>query len=119
MLDGLFKNKYFVETIALFKEMEEKNMDCNIMIYNILIDCMCNVGEVMIAREFFYSLATKGLQPDVWTYSIMIKELCKEGLIDEASELLEKMERNGCSPHDCTFNTIIQGLLQHNETSRQ
>ena len=59
--------------------MEDKNLDRNFVIYSILIDCMCNVGEVMAARELFYSLATKGFQPDVWTYNIMIKGLCKKG----------------------------------------
>jgi pentatricopeptide repeat protein len=78
---------------------------------------MYNVGKLMIGRELFNTLPTKGLQANVRTYNIMIKGLCKEGLLIEAMELFEKMEENGCSPNDFTYNTIIQGFLQHNETS--
>ena len=76
----------------MFQEMEDKKLDHNILFYNILIDSMCNVEELKIAREIFNSLLAKGLQPNVRTYNIMIKGFCKEGLIDEASELLEKMD---------------------------
>jgi pentatricopeptide repeat protein len=72
--------------------MEDKKLDLNIMIYNILIDGMCHVGKLTTATELFNSLPTKGFQVDVWTYTIMIKGLCKERLLNEARELFEKME---------------------------
>ena len=80
--------------------MEDKKLDHNIVIYNILIDGLCNAGKLIAARELFYSLPTKGLKPHVWTYNIMIKGFCKEGLIDEVSELLEKMDGNHFSLDD-------------------
>ena len=105
--------------MALFREIEEKKSDHNIVYYNILIDGFCNVGELTIAREIFSSgLLAKGLQPNVRTYNIMIKGFCKNELVDEAGELLEEMDSNGCSPDHRTYNTLIQGLLQHGETSK-
>ncbi|XP_050263858.1 pentatricopeptide repeat-containing protein At1g64100-like [Quercus robur] len=104
--------------MALFLEMEDKRLDCDIVIYSILIDGFCNTGELTIAREIFSGLLVKGLHLDVWTYTIMIKGFCKNGLVDEASELLEKMDGNGCSPNEHTYNTIIHGFLQHRETSK-
>ncbi|GLT72723.1 hypothetical protein SLA2020_446310 [Shorea laevis] len=38
LLDGLFKNLHFPEAMTLFQEMEDKRLDLNIVIYNILID---------------------------------------------------------------------------------
>ena len=92
--------------MALFQGMEDKRLDCDIVIDNILIDGFCNVGELTTAREIFSSLFAKGLQPNVQTYNIMIKGFCKNGLVDEANELLEKMDSNG-SPNERTYNTII------------
>ena len=102
----------------MFLEMEDKRLDCDIVIYSILIDGFCNVGELTTAREIFSGHPAEGLHPDVWTYTIMIKGFCKNGLVDEASELLEKMDGNGCSPNEHTYNTIIHGFLQHRETSK-
>ena len=69
----------------MFQEMEEKKLEQDIVFYNILIDSMCNAGELTTAREIFSSLLAKGLQPNVQTYTIMIKGFCKKGLIVEAS----------------------------------
>ena len=102
----------------MFLEMEDKTLCNDIVIYSILIDGLCNVKNLKVARELFYSLFAKGLQPNVRTYTIMLKGLCKEGLLEEASEIFEKMDGSSCSPDDCTYNTIIQGLLQHNEMSK-
>jgi pentatricopeptide repeat protein len=103
--------------MTLLHEMEDKKLDLNIVIYNILIDGMCNARKITTARELFNTLPTKGLQANVWTYNIMIKGLCKEGLLIETRKLFEKIEENSCSPDHFTYNTIIQGFLQHNETS--
>ena len=78
----------------MFLEMEDKTLCNDIVIYSILIDGLCNVGNLTVARELFYSLPTKGL--------------CKEGLLEKASEIFEKMDGSGCSPNDHTYNTIIQ-----------
>ena len=85
LLDGIFKKRRIIEGMALFWEMEDKRLDCYIVIYSILIDGFCNVGELMTAREIFSGLPTKGLKPNVWTYTIMNKGFCKNGLVDEAS----------------------------------
>jgi pentatricopeptide repeat protein len=58
--------------------MEDKKLDLNIVIYNILIDGTFHVGKLSTTRELFNSLPTKGFQDDVWTYTIMIKGLCEE-----------------------------------------
>ena len=64
LLDGLFKNKNFAEAMALFQEMEDNKLHHNTVIYNVLIDGLCNAEEITIARKIFYCLPTKGLQYD-------------------------------------------------------
>lgn len=95
LLDGLFKNKHFAKSMALFQELKDKKLDHDIAIFNILIMGLCNNGKLSIVRELFYGHASKGLQPNVPTYNIVVKGLCKEGLIDEVGDLLEKMDENG------------------------
>ena len=51
----------------MFLELEDKTLGNNIVIYNILIDGLCNVGNLKVARKLFYSLPMKGLQPNVQT----------------------------------------------------
>ena len=75
LLDGLGKNLQLPKAIALFQVIEDKKLDLNIMIYNILIDDTWYVGKLTTVRELFNSLPTKGFQVDVWTYTIMIKGL--------------------------------------------
>jgi len=51
LLYDLCKNLHFLEAMALFHEMEDKKLDLKIVIYNILIDGMCNAGKITTARE--------------------------------------------------------------------
>jgi pentatricopeptide repeat protein len=45
--------------------MEDRKLELNIIVYNFLIDGMCNVGKITAAGELFNTLPTKGLQPSV------------------------------------------------------
>jgi pentatricopeptide repeat protein len=47
--------------MILFQEMEDRKVHLNIVIYNILIDGLCNAEKFATARELFNSLPTKGL----------------------------------------------------------
>jgi pentatricopeptide repeat protein len=67
LLYGLCKNLHFQEAMALFYEIEDKKLDLDIVIYNILIHAMCNVGKLKTVRELFNTLPTKGLQANVLT----------------------------------------------------
>ena len=61
LLDGFCKNKKIGDAMALFQDMEDKMLGNDIVIYNILIDGLGNVGKLIAARELFYSLPAKGL----------------------------------------------------------
>jgi hypothetical protein len=79
--------------MALFQEMEDKNLDLNIVIFNVLIDGMYNARKLTTSREMFSTLPTRGLQRNVPTHNIMIKELCKEGLLNEERSYLRKLRK--------------------------
>ncbi|WRX25338.1 Pentatricopeptide repeat - like 10 [Theobroma cacao] len=81
-------------------------LEPDIVHYNMLIDGLCQVGFLKIARNLFCALITKGLNPNVY-----IKGLCKEGLPNEAYELFRKMEVNGCLQDSFSYNTMIRGFL--------
>jgi pentatricopeptide repeat protein len=65
LLDGICKNLHFSEAMTLFQAIEDKKLNLNIVIYNILIDGMYHVGKLIITNKLFNSLSTKGFQADV------------------------------------------------------
>lgn len=46
LLDGLCKNHQLSGAIALLRGMEGKKLEHDIVIYNILIECLCKAGKV-------------------------------------------------------------------------
>ncbi|XVF82404.1 hypothetical protein PTKIN_Ptkin16aG0044600 [Pterospermum kingtungense] len=93
-------------------------LESDIFHYTILIDGLCQVGQLKVTRELFCALTVKGLHPNAYPYNIMMKALCKEGLLDEAYELFRKIEADGCMRNSCSFNTMIRGFLHNNDKVR-
>lgn len=91
--------------------------DVHIIHCNILINGLCEAGELGSAVNLFNSLNAKGLQPYVATFRAIIG-LCKAGQIHEACELLHDMNEKGCSPDGFMYNTIIQALLEDGQKAR-
>ena len=60
-----------------------------------LIDGLCKISKLKIARELFQSLPRAGLMPNVVTYDILIRGLCNDGQMDEVHDLFFDMEAKG------------------------
>uniref|UniRef100_A0A803KN83 Pentatricopeptide repeat-containing protein n=1 Tax=Chenopodium quinoa TaxID=63459 RepID=A0A803KN83_CHEQI len=86
--------------VALLEDMEDKGIRPDIVTYNILMDSLCEAGQLEDAAKFFSDLVLKGLQPSLKTYNILVKGFCKKGLMNEANDVLRKMEKDGCLSED-------------------
>ena len=112
------KNRRMDEAMDLLKNMKKNGVHPNMIIYNILIRGLWNVGKHEEAVNVFSFVVAKGLRQDVCLYNVMIKGLCKNGLLTDANELFEKMDGIRCSPNEFTFYIIIQALLEIKDVKR-
>ncbi|KAF2619208.1 hypothetical protein F2Q68_00041720 [Brassica cretica] len=106
--------------------MVSEGVHPNIVTYKILMDGLCDNGEleealgihkVDDAWDLFCSLPLKGVKPDVKTYTIMMGGLCRKSSLSEANMLFKKMGEDGIAPDDCTYNTLVRARLRGSDKS--
>ncbi|XP_016646840.1 PREDICTED: putative pentatricopeptide repeat-containing protein At1g12700, mitochondrial [Prunus mume] len=51
LLDGLFKNRQLSRAMQLFREIEAKKLDVNIVVYTVLIEDLFIAGKIESARD--------------------------------------------------------------------
>ncbi|KAJ6293612.1 hypothetical protein OIU76_021797 [Salix suchowensis] len=116
--DGFCKHGHLDEALKLLKAMQEKKLEPNIVLYNILIEGMFIAGKLVVAEELFSRLFVDGIRPTLQTFSRHDQgDSLKEGLSDEAYKSFRKMEDDGFTPDSCSYNVIIQGFLQNRDSS--
>nr|GMC88093.1 putative pentatricopeptide repeat-containing protein At1g12700, mitochondrial [Ipomoea batatas] len=108
LLGGLCDNGLVEQAMSVYHQLD-RNGNGSHDYDTIIIDRVCKIGRLNIARNVFNGLISKGRRLDVNTYNVMINGLCRGGFLDEALELLRKMEKNDCLPNTgisldrCTF----------------
>ncbi|KAG5244283.1 pentatricopeptide repeat-containing protein [Salix suchowensis] len=78
----------------LFRVMQSTYLKPDVVMYNILIDAMCEFGNLKDARKLFSELSFQGLLPNVQIYTTIINGL-----------------------YEFSYNVIIRGFLQHKDES--
>nr|GLL49850.1 pentatricopeptide repeat-containing protein At1g62914, mitochondrial-like [Ipomoea trifida] len=111
LLSGLCYNGFVEEAISVYHKLD-RNGNGSHVYDRIVIDRVCKIGRLNIARHVFNGLISKGRRLAVSTYNAMINGLCREGFLDEALELLRKMEKNDCLPNAWTYNVILQEFVR-------
>ncbi|XP_031125415.1 pentatricopeptide repeat-containing protein At1g62670, mitochondrial-like isoform X3 [Ipomoea triloba] len=111
LLSGLCYNGLVEEAISVYHKLD-RNGNGSHVYDRIVIDRVCKIGRLNIARHVFNGLISKGRRLAVSTYTAMINGLCREGFLDEALELLRKMEKNDCLPNAWTYNVILQEFVR-------
>jgi pentatricopeptide repeat protein len=86
--------------------------------YNILIDGLCEKGEIKKAMNFLNDMISNGHPPNVVTYSILINRLCKKGEIEKAVNILNDMISKGLQTNIVTYNTLVDGLCKKSEVQK-
>ncbi|KAH7543320.1 hypothetical protein FEM48_Zijuj02G0171800 [Ziziphus jujuba var. spinosa] len=108
LLDGLYKNQQLDEAMELFSEMEEKKLDLDMVIYNILIGEF--VGGRISGAIDCLEMEEKGYIPDSCTYNIMICELITNNQTSKAVELNKEMVE-GCFSADLSTAAMFVDLI--------
>nr|GMC78826.1 putative pentatricopeptide repeat-containing protein At1g12700, mitochondrial [Ipomoea batatas]GMD44334.1 putative pentatricopeptide repeat-containing protein At1g12700, mitochondrial [Ipomoea batatas]GME18830.1 putative pentatricopeptide repeat-containing protein At1g12700, mitochondrial [Ipomoea batatas] len=111
LLGGLCDNGLVEQAMSVYHQLD-RNGNGSHDYDTIIIDRVCKIGRLNIARNVFNGLISKGRRLDVNTYNVMINGLCRGGFLDEALELLRKMEKNDCLPNTVTYNVILQEFVR-------
>ncbi|KAJ8426587.1 LOW QUALITY PROTEIN: hypothetical protein Cgig2_018055 [Carnegiea gigantea] len=68
------------EALAMLQEMRDHGVVPDITVYTILIDGLCEAGQLEEAVDVFCFLLDRGLQPDQHVYTVLIKEFVRRGV---------------------------------------
>uniref|UniRef100_A0A6N2MAQ8 Amine oxidase domain-containing protein n=1 Tax=Salix viminalis TaxID=40686 RepID=A0A6N2MAQ8_SALVM len=118
LLDGFCKHGHLDEALKLLKAMQEKKLEPNIVLYNILIEDVvtynsivhgfCNLGQLNEATRLFKEMVSRDVMPNTVTFTILVDGLCKEGMVSEARRVFETMTEKG--PYDKARNAVALAL---------
>ncbi|TXG67901.1 hypothetical protein EZV62_009176 [Acer yangbiense] len=115
--NALVKNNHHETVISLFKRFNSTGLLPNLILFNVLLNCVCNRGRACDGFVVLERILRLGFSPDAVTFTSLIKCLCKEGRIMKAIQLFKNMNPFGCRPNVITYGTLIQGLCQNGNTN--
>ncbi|XP_076944171.1 uncharacterized protein LOC143614699 [Bidens hawaiensis] len=104
--------------IILYRKLNNTHLPIcpNLITFNIILDCYCNVNEVGLGFGILGVILKKGFVANCVTYTSLIKGLVKvkgsNNNILEAVRVFKKMVVLGVRPHGVTYGTLINGLCR-------
>ncbi|XP_010906102.1 pentatricopeptide repeat-containing protein At2g18520, mitochondrial [Elaeis guineensis] len=88
--------------------------------HNILLQALCENGEVETARKMLDEMAEKkkdfGVEPDIVSYNTLLYGYLKKGDDDGFEEILKEIANRGLEPNVVTFNCRILKFCGKNES---
>lgn len=110
LIKGCAQKKQVDEALALYYDMQSRNIPCNEVTYNTLINACASAGDLVRAEIIMGNMrASINCKPDVITYSTMIKGFCSKGQAERAFQLFREMEADNIKPDAIVFNILLEG----------
>lgn len=98
-------------TIALLKELKEKNITPDAHTFSMLLIYLRKQSHSNAIGVVSRTMTDCDIKPDLHIYSNMIDILAKEGQMAEAVALLDKIEDDGVATTSVTYTSIISAYL--------
>jgi pentatricopeptide repeat protein len=101
--------------MALYEEMRERDIACNTITYNTMLNAFAQCGAMHRVPELLEDMkaATPPVEPDIVTYSTMVKGFCASGDLDKGLQLLKEMELDGkFAPDEVMYNSLLDGCAR-------
>ncbi|TXG47706.1 hypothetical protein EZV62_027000 [Acer yangbiense] len=117
LFTALAKNNHHHTVISLFKRLNSTRLSPNLIIFNVLLNCICYMGRACDGFVVLGRILRLGFSPTAVTFNSLIKGLCREGRIMKATQLYKNMIAFGCRPTVVTCGTLIDGLCRTGNTS--
>ncbi|TXG67728.1 hypothetical protein EZV62_009186 [Acer yangbiense] len=117
LFNALVKNNHHETVISRFKRFNSTGLLPNLILFNVLLNCVCNRGRACDGFVVLGRILRLGFSPDAVTLTSLIKCLCREGRIMKATQLFKNMNPFRCRPNVITYGTLIQELCQTGNTN--
>ncbi|CAA7039196.1 unnamed protein product [Microthlaspi erraticum] len=85
--------------------------------YAILLDGLCDNGELENALEIFEKMEKSKLDFDIGIYNIIIHGMCNGSKVDDAWDLFCSLPSKGVKPNVKTYTVMIAGLCKKGSLS--
>eukprot|EP00257_Ricinus_communis_P024302 XP_015584476.1 LOW QUALITY PROTEIN: pentatricopeptide repeat-containing protein At3g61520, mitochondrial [Ricinus communis] len=108
------------EAMKIFKAMDAaaSRVAPNNVIYNILIDSLCENNDIELALSLMDDMRVKGVKPNTGTYNAMFKGLRERKWLNQALELMDRMMEQPCNPDYITMEILTEWLSAVGETEK-
>ncbi|WVZ15032.1 hypothetical protein V8G54_012598 [Vigna mungo] len=116
ILGSLTRMKHYSITISLFKQMELKGIQSNLVILNILINCFCHLGQLPFSFSLLAKILKGGYHPNVITLNTLMKGLCLNSEVKKALTFHERVLAQGFRLDEISYGILINGLCKVGET---
>merc|ERR1719498_2036326 len=103
------------QLMTLYKEMLEKEIPCNTITYNTMLNAFAKCGDMHKVPKLLEDMknADPPVEPDIVTYSTMVKGFCAAGDVDRCMKLLHDMKEDGkLIPDEVMFNSLLDGCAR-------
>ncbi|RAL53280.1 hypothetical protein DM860_006952 [Cuscuta australis] len=111
LLTGLCDNGHIGKAMSVYSKLSSNESGSHVF-GSIIIDGLCKMGLLNIARGILSNLFFKGQYLNKYTYTAMMNGLCQGGFVHKALELLRRMGEIGCEPDSITYNVILQEFVR-------
>ncbi|KAJ3691433.1 hypothetical protein LUZ61_020597 [Rhynchospora tenuis] len=95
------------KALPVLKEMEEKNIPANVVVYTTIIDSFYKEGKPQRAEEVWKEMCGKGIVPDLTTYNVKAMYKSKHGKLEDLVGLISEIEAANLKPDVITYNYLI------------
>ncbi|KAK9058608.1 hypothetical protein SSX86_023450 [Deinandra increscens subsp. villosa] len=103
--------------IRIFREMPNHGCTPDTYTYGTLINGLCRLRQINLAKDLMKEMEIQGCSPSVVTYTSLIHGLCESNNVNEAMELLHEMEAKKITPNVYTYSSLINGLCKYTRSS--
>jgi pentatricopeptide repeat protein len=115
VLKGFTREKKMDRALAVYGEINSRNIELSIIMYNTLIDACARCGRMDNLPTILADMKTHRIKPNVITYSTMLKGHCQNGDIQTAFSILDQMKKDAhLKPDEIMYNSLLDGCAQSN-----
>ncbi|KAL2323946.1 hypothetical protein Fmac_023004 [Flemingia macrophylla] len=110
VIDGLLKNGQLDLALSLFNDMKQFIGRPSVLIYNNLINCLCDYNRLEESRELLREMKESGIEPTHFTYNSIYGCLCKRKDVLGATDMLKEMRACGFEPWIKNSTLLVKEL---------
>merc|ERR1719408_461567 len=115
ILKGFALSKQPEKLMQVYAEMREREIACNTISYNTMLDACAKCGVMHRVPELLENMraARPRVEPDVITYSTIVKGYCNAGDVEKSLQVLQEMKRDGKhAPDEILYNSLLDGCAK-------